>query len=236
MRWRFGSKADPDADARTDAGPADAPQGEPGRQEISRRSAPSRVREYTEAIAIAVVLALVIRHFIVQAYRIPSGSMLETLQIGDHLLVNKFLYGTIIPFTDKRVMEVRPPRRGDVVVFKYPEDETKDFIKRVVGLPGDTIEVINKVVYLNGQPHVIATEQHVDPLTYPAELNPRDNMGPVTVPPGSYFMMGDNRDQSLDSRYWGFVRRNQIRGKAVMIYLSWGDHGLRLNRIGNLIR
>ncbi|MBI5135891.1 MAG: signal peptidase I [Nitrospirae bacterium] len=208
-----------------------APQAPEGRSQ-------SKLREYAEAIVIAVVLALFIRTYIVQAYKIPSGSMLETLQIGDHLLVNKFLYGVRIPFTDKRVLQMRPPQRGDVVVFKYPEDESKDFIKRVIGLPGDTIEVINKVVYLNGAPFQIPTEQHLDPLIYPAELQPRDNLGPVTVPPGSYFVMGDNRDHSLDSRFWGFVREEKILGKAVVIYWSWAQntHGVRFDRIGDLIR
>ncbi len=192
----------------------------------------SKLREYTEAIIIAVLLALFIRTYIVQAYKIPSGSMLETLQIGDHLLVNKFLFGTHLPFSGKRVLAVRDPQRGDVIVFKYPEDESKDFIKRVIGVPGDTIEVINKVVYLNGKPFQIPSEQHLDPLIYPAELQPRDNLGPVTVPPDSYFMMGDNRDHSLDSRFWGFVKRDKIRGKAVIIYFSWAG----LDRIGMLIR
>jgi signal peptidase I len=192
----------------------------------------SKLREYTEAIVIAILLALFIRGYIVQAYKIPSGSMLETLQIGDHLLVNKFLYGVNIPFTDTRILEVRAPERGDVIVFIYPEDESKDFIKRIVGLPGETISVVDKVVYIDGEPHQIETEQHVDPLTYPAELQPRDNLGPVTVPPNAYFVMGDNRDRSLDSRFWGFVDRGKIRGKAVIIYWS----GSRFGRIGQLIR
>jgi signal peptidase I len=206
-----------------------------GRPESAPRS---KIREYAEAIAIAVVLALVIRTYIVQAYKIPSGSMLETLQIGDHLLVNKFIYGINIPFTHIRVLALREPRRGDVVVFKYPEDETKDFIKRVIGVPGDTIEVIDKTVYLNGKPDIIPSEEHTDPLTYPAELQPRDNLGKITVPPGHYFMMGDNRDHSLDSRFWGFVREDELLGKAVVIYWSWdAEHGhVRFSRIGKLIR
>jgi len=205
------------------------------RQEAAPRS---KVREYAEAIAIAVVLALVIRTYIVQAYKIPSGSMLETLQIGDHLLVNKFIFGIPIPFTHARILPLRDVRRGDVVVFKYPEDETKDFIKRVVGLPGDTIEVIDKTVYLNGKPYTIPSEQHTDPLTYPAELQPRDNLGQITVPPDSFFMMGDNRDHSLDSRFWGFVRRDELLGKAVVIYWSWDPENgsVRFSRIGQLIR
>ena len=199
---------------------------------------PSRIKEYTEAILIAVVLALVIRSYIVQAYKIPSGSMLETLQIGDHLLVNKFLYGVKLPFSDKRVLQVRGVQRGDIIVFKYPEDESKDFIKRVIGVPGDTVEVVDKQVYLNGEPFTIAAEQHTDPLTYPAELQPRDNLGKVTVPPGAYFVMGDNRDHSLDSRFWGFVKEEKILGKAVIIYWSWDREAgwVRFDRVGDLIR
>ncbi len=203
-----------------------------GHQPEGKQEAQSKLREYAEAIVIAVLLALFIRTYIVQAYKIPSGSMLETLQIGDHLLVNKFLFGIHLPFSDKQVLAVRAPQRGDVIVFKYPEDESKDFIKRVIGEPGDTIEVINKTVYLNGKPFVIPAEQHLDPLTYPAELQPRDNLGPVTVPPDSYFVMGDNRDHSLDSRFWGFVKREKILGKAVIIYFSWAG----IDRVGMLIR
>lgn len=197
----------------------------------------SKVREYAEAIVIAVVLALLIRTYVVQAYKIPSGSMLETLQIGDHLLVNKFIYGVPVPFTEARVLALRDVERGDVIVFKYPEDESKDFIKRVIGLPGDTVEVINKTVYVNGKPYHVASEQHLDPLTYPAELQPRDNLGRITVPPESYFVMGDNRDHSLDSRFWGFVRKDQVLGKAVIIYWSWNrdESQVRFSRIGHLI-
>ncbi len=191
----------------------------------------SKFREYAEALAIAVVLALVIRTYIIQAFKIPSGSMEETLQIGDHLLVNKFIYGTKLPFTDTRILALRDVQRGDVIVFRYPEDETKFFIKRVIGLPGDTIEVVNKVVYLNGEPYITPTAHNDDPNIYPAELMPRDNLGRVTVPDDSYFVMGDNRDHSLDSRYWGFVKRQKIQGKAVIIYWS----GTRLGRIGNLM-
>lgn len=206
-------------------------------EDVEADAHPSRTREYIEAFAIAIVLALFIRAYIMQAYKIPSGSMLETLQIGDHLLANKFLYGVTLPFGDKRILEVRAPRRGDIIVFKYPEDETKNFIKRIIGEPGDTIEIINKQVFLNGERYDLPAAQHKDSTIYPAELNPRDNMGKVTVPPDSYFMMGDNRDHSLDSRYWGFVHRDKIMGKAVVIYWSWGgEHWVRLGRIGNLIR
>ena len=197
----------------------------------------SIVREYAEAIVIAVLLALFIRSFIVQAFKIPSGSMKDTLFVGDHILVNKFLFGIGIPFTDIHLFPVRDPHRLDVIVFKYPEDETKDFIKRVIGTPGDTIEVRDKIVYVNGnplnEPYAIHTQNNI----YPADIQPRDNFGPVTVPENSYFMMGDNRDQSLDSRFWGFVKRNKIEGKAFLIYWSWDRDRTRVRwkRIANLI-
>ena len=195
----------------------------------------STLREYAEAFALAIVLALTIRTFVVQAFKIPSGSMIPTLSIGDHILVNKFLYGIKLPFTDAIIVPVSSPRHGDIIVFKYPEDESKDFIKRVVGTPGDVIEVRNKEVYVNGarvdDPRVQHTDREIQP-------NKRDHFGPVTVPPGSYFVMGDNRDQSLDSRFWGFVKENKIRGKAFLIYWSWdgADTWVRWNRIGRVIR
>jgi signal peptidase I len=198
----------------------------------------SQFREYAEAIIIAVLLALFIRTFIVQAFKIPSGSMIETLQIGDHILVNKFLYGVKIPFTDLELFPIRKPHRLDIIVFKYPEDESKDFIKRVIGEPGDVVEVRDKTVYVNHQALVEPYVIHRDAMVLPAGAqSPRDNLGPLTVPPDSYFVMGDNRDQSLDSRFWGFVKREKIRGKAFMIYWSWdGPHTwVRWNRIGRLI-
>jgi len=195
-------------------------------------------RENIEAILIAVVLALFIRTFVVQAFKIPSGSMLETLQIGDHILVNKFIYGTHIPFTDLSILPVRKPQRGDIVVFKYPKDESRDFIKRLIGVPGDTIAVRSKVVYVNGKPlpDPYVAPKHRDNRIIPG--TPRDNFGPITVPPHSYFMMGDNRDGSYDSRFWGFVHEDEILGKALIIYWSW-DHEAerpRLGRIGKILR
>ena len=195
----------------------------------------STLREYAEAFALAIVLALTIRTFVVQAFKIPSGSMIPTLSIGDHILVNKFLYGIKLPFTDVILVPVSSPQSGDIIVFKYPEDESKDFIKRVVGTPGDVIEVRNKEVYVNGARVDDPRVQHTD---RDIQLNKRDNFGPVTVPPGAYFVMGDNRDQSLDSRFWGFVKENKIRGKAFLIYWSWdgADTWVRWNRIGRVIR
>lgn len=196
------------------------------------------IREYVESILVAVIMALIIKAFIVQAFKIPSGSMIPTLKIGDHILVNKFIYGVKIPFTDKILIPFKKPYYGDIIVFKFPEDEKKDFIKRVVGLPGDTIEIKEKKVYINGKFVEELFAAHSDPMLYPAVIQPRDNFGPVTVPEDSYFVMGDNRDFSLDSRYWGFVKLNKIRGKAFIIYWSWDgeDSWVRWNRISMLIK
>lgn len=194
----------------------------------------STAREYAEAFALAILLALTVRTFVVQAFKIPSGSMIPTLSIGDHILVNKFIYGIKMPFTDWVMVPISQPHRGDVIVFKYPEDESKDFIKRVVGLPGDVVEVRDKSVYVNGALADTSHTQHVDPSVH---QDRRDNFGPVTVPPGAYFVMGDNRDQSLDSRFWGFVKEQKIRGKAFLIYWSWdgADSWVRWSRIGRVI-
>jgi signal peptidase I len=193
------------------------------------------IREYAESIAIAILLALVIRTYLVQAFKIPSGSMEDTLAIGDHLLVSKFTYGTKIPFADTRVLKVRDPRRGDVIVFEYPEDPSKDFIKRVIGIPGDVVEGKEKKVYVNGALYENPHEVHKEKDIIPKEMNPRDTFGPVTVPEGSYFVMGDNRDRSYDSRFWKFVRRDQIKGVAFIKYWSWDREKLR-PRFGNIGR
>jgi signal peptidase I len=195
------------------------------------------IREYAESIIIAVLLALVIRTYLVQAFKIPSGSMEDTLAIGDHLLVSKFVYGTKIPFVDARILTIRDPRQGDVIVFEYPEDPSKDFIKRVVGVPGDVVEGKEKKVYVNGKPYENPHEVHKEKDLIPKEMNPRDTFGPVTVPAGSYFVMGDNRDRSYDSRFWKFVRRDQIKGLAFIKYWSWDRDKLmpRFRNIGRLI-
>ena len=195
------------------------------------------VREYTESILIAVILALIIRTFLVQAFKIPSGSMEDTLAIGDHLLVSKFIYGTKIPLSDKRILTFRDPRQGDVIVFEYPEDPSKDFIKRVVGIPGDVVEGKDKKVYVNGKHYQNPHEIHKEKDIIPKEMNPRDNFGPITVPENSYFTMGDNRDRSYDSRFWKFVRRDQIKGLAFIKYWSWDREKMRprFGSIGNLI-
>jgi signal peptidase I len=199
------------------------------------RNTAGSLRENLEAILVAVVLALFIRTFVVQAFKIPSGSMLETLQIGDHILVNKFIYGTHIPFTEISIIPVREPQRGDIVVFKYPVDQKRDFIKRMIGVPGDTIEIRNKIVYVNGEKLEDLYVVHRDGNIIPGE---RDNFELVTVPAGSYFMMGDNRDGSFDSRFWGYVKEEEIIGKALVIYWSWDREKSRprLGRMGKVLR
>jgi signal peptidase I len=195
------------------------------------------VKEYAEAIITALVLALVIRAYVIQAFKIPSGSMIPTLLIGDHILVNKFIYGTEIPFTDKRVLVFKKPERGDIIVFKYPENPKKDFIKRVIGTGGDVIEERNKTVYVNRKALIEPYAQHTDSSIRLGEIDPRDNFGPLVVPKNKFFVMGDNRDQSYDSRYWGFVDLNEVMGKALIIYWSWNpDDWVRFNRIGRLIK
>jgi signal peptidase I len=180
----------------------------------------SSTQEWVEAILIAVVLALFIRSFVVQAFKIPSGSMLETLQIGDHLLVSRFSYDIKVPFTNIILFSTGDPERGDVTVFEYPEDPSKDFIKRVIGLPGDTVEIVDKQVFINGKPLAEPYKQHTDPRILGAP-HMRDNMKPVTVPEGHFFCMGDNRDDSRDSRFWGYVSREAIVGRALILYWSW---------------
>lgn len=189
----------------------------------------SLVREYAEALAIAFVLALVIKFFLFQAFSIPSGSMEKTLLIGDYLLVNKLRYGIRNPLDNKVMIPIGKPQRGDVVVFIFPQDPSKDYIKRVIGLPGDTVQVTNKKVFINGKLYETPQAHYEDTLIIPAPRIPvesaRDNFGPVVVPPKSYFVMGDNRDRSYDSRFWGFVPMDNLRGKAMIIYFSWaGNH------------
>lgn len=194
--------------------------------------------EYTKAILTALILALFIRAYFVQAFKIPSGSMIPTLLIGDHILVNKFLYGTKIPFSDRRILVFRKPEKGDIIVFKYPEDPRRDFIKRVMAVEGDVIESRNKMIYVNGKPVDEPYTQHTDNSVRPGGIEPRDNFGPYIVQKDKLFMMGDNRDQSYDSRYWGYVDLKEIKGKALVIYWSWdsNDHLPRLGRIGRLVR
>jgi signal peptidase I len=202
------------------------------------RTGKGKLRENIEALVIAVILALFIRTFIVQAFKIPSGSMQNTLLVGDYILVNKFIYGVKIPFTDTIVVPVKEPKRGDIVVFKFPEDPSKDFIKRVVAVGGDTVQLVDKQVFVNGELQQDDFAVHTDQRVYPQGLQFRDNFGPITVPEGKLFTMGDNRDESNDSRFWGFVDVSAVRGKAFMIYWSWDseEFNARWGRLGNLIR
>ena len=206
----------------------------------------SLTREYIEAILIALLLALLIRTFIVQAFKIPSGSMEKTLLIGDHILVSKFSYGTHIPneipfinskLFDDIVLFSSVPERGDIIVFKFPKDETRDFIKRVIALPGDLLEVRRQKVFINNKPYEDARARHTEsPSDSP--LVPRDDFGPILIPEGHVFVMGDNRENSQDSRYWGYLNVKKIRGKALIIYWSWDriESWVRFERFGKILK
>ena len=240
----------------SDAAMKDVPPSPESEEDEGEGSNKSIIREYAEAIVIAILLAFVIRVFVVQAFKIPSGSMIPTLLIGDHILVSKMAYGFQWPtdckfhvsfppvtcYSSSILWEFGTPQRGDIIVFRYPEDEEKDFIKRIIGLPGDKIHTKNKVVYINGKPlRDESYTQRIDPGIIDGRINPRDNFGPITVPQESYFVMGDNRDQSLDSRFWGFVKIDKIKGRAFMSYWSWNGQGswvdwVRWDRIGKLIQ
>ncbi len=184
----------------------------------------STLREYFESIVIAVILALFVRTWVVQAFKIPTGSMENNLLIGDHLLVNKFVFGPATGPVERGVLPMRDPRRGDVVVFKYPDEPDRDFIKRVIGVPGDTLELRSKKVFINGQPLEEPYVHFLEPAHDAQEITSfdvRERYGPVRVPDGQYFVMGDNRDNSQDSRYWGFLPRHYVKGRALMIYWSY---------------
>ena len=198
----------------------------------------SRLRENIEAIALAVILALFIRTFVVQAFKIPSGSMKQTLLIGDHILVSKFIYGIKLPFIGKTLVPISDPKKGDIIVFKFPEDPDKDFIKRVVAVSGDVVEIRDKKVYVNEKLQQHPFGYHTDPVIIPGGNQPRDNYGPITVPDDALFVLGDNRDHSYDSRFWGYVNLRAVKGKAFIIYWSWNkeDFGVRWTRIGKLLK
>jgi signal peptidase I len=186
----------------------------------------SVVREYFESIVIAVILALFIRTFVVQAFKIPTGSMENNLLIGDHLLVNKFAFAPTGSGIERTLLPIGGIARGDVIVFKYPEEPERDFIKRVIGLPGETVEVKNREVFIDGKA-LDEPYAHYLPRGAASELSEstsddvREHFGPVTVPPEKYFMMGDNRDNSQDSRYWGFLPRDYVKGRALFVYWSY---------------
>jgi signal peptidase I len=197
----------------------------------------SKVKEYVESIIIAILIALFIRTFIICAYKIPSRSMVPTLLVGDHILVNKFIYGVKIPLLRKTIIPVSEPKRGEIAVFIFPNDRSKDFIKRVIGVAGDKVEIKNKKIFINDQEMKDPYGKFSDSLILPKSMQPRDNFGPVIVPEKSIFVMGDNRDESLDSRFWGFVNLKDVEGKAFIIYWSWNreEKNLRWERLGNLL-
>jgi signal peptidase I len=217
----------------------------------------SAAREYGEAFIVAVLLAIVLRTFFLQAYKIPSGSMEPTLLVGDHIIVNKLIYGLRMPDSffgmtplageipyGKYLFRLENVHRGDVVVFVFPEDPTKDFIKRVVAIPGDTVEVKDGILFLNGKnasdPHAFYSV----PQNERSSASERDYFGPLTIPPGQYFMMGDNRDKSYDSRFWGTVSADAIEGRAMFIYWSCTDesspwscfYDVRWSRLFHIVR
>jgi signal peptidase I len=175
-----------------------------------RRRTKSKTKQYLLTIGIALIIALVLRTFVVQGYRIPSGSMEGSLLKGDFVLVNKLAY------------RFGEPKTGDIIIFDYPLNPSKTFMKRIIAESGETVEIINKILYIDGAivvpPYPI---KHIDPQIYPAEYSNRDNFGPFEIPPGHYFVMGDNRDNSRDSREWGFLERKYIKGKALAVYFSW---------------
>jgi signal peptidase I len=209
---------------------------------VSRRAARSKstLREYVEAIVLAIVLTVVIRGLVVQAFRIPTGSMENTLLVGDFLFVNKLVYGSEIDigFAGHRMVyyrfpAIRKPHRGDIIVFRYPDDPSRDFIKRCVAVEGQTVEVRDKVLYVDGKPQIEPYVIHGDDRILPREVSQRDNFGPVVVPKGHIFMMGDNRDNSHDSRFWGPLPLNLVKGKAIILYWSW-DADRRMPRFNRL--
>jgi signal peptidase I len=196
----------------------------------------SRLRQNVESIAWALVIALAVRSSVVQAFWVPSGSMLPTIQIGDHIFVNKLAYSVKLPLIEAEVARVGKPERNDVVVFVSPVDHSTDLIKRIVAVAGDRVEIKAKRLYVNGEPvedvHAHFTDSSV------SQNGPRDNLGPIIVPEGKVFVLGDNRDKSYDSRYWGFANVEDIKGKATFVYWSWdkGRHWPRLERLGHFIR
>jgi signal peptidase I len=202
----------------------------------------SKWREYGESLLIAAIIAIIVRSFFLQAFKIPSSSMEPTLLIGDHLLVNRLSYVVKVPFTDIVLLNLGSPARGDVVVFRYPMERDKDFIKRVIATEGETVEIRDKVIFINGKRIDDPWGSFLDTTIVPRHVMPKDNFGPVKVPKDSIFVMGDNRDRSLDSRFWLYVKRDDLVGKALILYFSWDRNAsnpidyIRWSRFGRLIR
>jgi signal peptidase I len=201
----------------------------------SRDVPKGKIRQNVESLGLALLLALLVRSSVVEAFWVPSGSMLPTIQIGDHLFVNKLAYKVRVPFLGTALADTGSLQRGDIVVFLHPTDGTTDLIKRVVAVAGDTVEIRDKRLFVNGHTVEDPYARFVDRQTRGA---PRDNFGPAVVPPGKFFVLGDNRDQSYDSRYWGFAEVESIKGKATFIYWSWDREAgwPRWSRFGHMIR
>lgn len=213
------------------------------------------LREKLEGWIWTIVIVLILRESVVQAYLIPSGSMEDTLLPGDFVIATKFDYGLKIPFTDIKLFSGKLPKRGEIIIFTYSIDKNKDFVKRVIALPGDTIEIRDKVVYINNkplfEPYVVYKDSYyyksvnIDKESFQnlwlngafasGQKFIRDNFGPVVVPKNAVFVMGDNRDYSFDSRFWGPLDIKYLKGKPRIIYFSWGEKGIRLNRILRII-
>jgi signal peptidase I len=199
------------------------------------------IKEYLEPIVIAILIALFIRAFIVQAFKIPSSSMEPTLLVGDHILVNKFIYGIKIPFTNTKLFQYKSPKRGDIIVFIFPKDRSKDFIKRVVGTEGEKVEIIRNKIYINDKLIDDPWGHHMEQGDLKKYFQPVEKFGPYIVPEDSLFVLGDNRENSQDSRFWGFVNINAVKGKAFIIYFSldWYAQNLldkiRWVRLGKLV-
>ena len=202
----------------------------------------SKVREYGESLAIAAILAISVKSLVFAAYTVPSGSMEPTLLVGDYLIANRLSYVVKIPFSDVVVLTLAEPERGDIIIFRYPKDRSKDFVKRVIAKPGDVVEIRDKVLYVNNERVDDKGAHFRDERIIPGFLAPRDNFGPVTVPKDSYFAMGDNRDNSLDSRFWGFLKKGDLVGKVEIIYFSRDAKAtdpvtyVRWGRIGHFVR
>lgn len=183
----------------------------------------SQAREWAESIIIALILALIIRAFLVQAFKIPSGSMIPTFNIGDRIFVSKVIYGAKVPFTNFRMPAMRQPKRGDIIVFRSPEDKKKDFVKRLIGLEGETVEIRDGRIYINGK--VVDEPSSIRSVSYYNAGNYGGENQVIKVPRDSYYVLGDNSTSSRDSRYWGFVPKENLMGKVIFIY--WPLHRMK---------
>ncbi len=206
------------------------------------RKPKSKLRQYGESIFVALVIALVLKSLVFATYAIPSGSMEPTLLVGDYLIANRLSYVVKVPLTDIVVFTLGEPDRGDIIIFRYPEDRSKDFVKRVIAKGGDIVEIRDKALFVNNQWVDTPAAHFIDRRVIPGSVSPRDNFGPVTVPKDSYFAMGDNRDNSADSRFWGFLKKEDLVGKAEIIYFSRDANvhsplkSVRWYRLGSLVR